>query len=825
MKNMDIKPFLITALPHSGTKYTAMVFQAAGLDVRHEAIGGCGTVGGDYALRPRSDFVEHLGIPEDAVIIHQVRNPIRTIETLVMAGVISWLDFQPHLQQNNIDWNPLDEEPIIACMKLWIYFNEVAESLASMTYRVEAMEQRWPGILHHIGSPLMSFPRGIPTNTNQHMEKHKYTWETLQNADAELCQEVMALASRYGYNTGKPRGTQEAIIYIQLGIGDLVFIEPGIRLLLQTYKTVHLFCRPDAGAIYHNYAGVKVYPLDATQSLRALQKRNLPMIQLDLDSHIGNDIRTRVDAFTCTILSITDNYPDVYPAPELSVDPGHVGWAETFINRQEGQKVLLWQMESSRPYKNLPQDKSLRIINHFLEQGWRVLVLCNDLTSLPRHKNLKPLIGISIERFMGLCKLADVVLGMDSAPSWIAAALGTTVITLFGPTSPFRYAIRRDNVHVLQWNSGCDRKPCEGSCPENSCMKIPDEIIISAINNPESTLSIFEQYGLLKATPILSDKKGFIKHNEIALFRLDGLGGSLTLIDQAYKVYQATGERVILIVRGNAIAFSDIPYIKDVIEIGHVEWKSAIAEMIKWFSVVGEIRFGIGRWHQEKELFKPEYRAYQEVFDNFPIGCKILGQEGTHHILLTDKSLSLPCDKIEGEICNYKKPDFDIPDRYILVNSGVDSIFRGLWQTKMWPYWNELVKMIDMPIIQVGTIHDSLIKGVIDLRGCTTLPELFYLVKSANTIICCEGGIMHIAYFVKNNNIYVLRGPTRSCLFEYPEHHFIDSYLCEPCFWDTPDWFTNCPKKINAICMSSITPERVFYHLGVNNHENLATMC
>ena len=69
MKNMDIKPFLITALPLSGTKYAAMVFQAAGLDVRHEDIGGRGTVGGDHAWRPRADFVEHLGIPEDALII------------------------------------------------------------------------------------------------------------------------------------------------------------------------------------------------------------------------------------------------------------------------------------------------------------------------------------------------------------------------------------------------------------------------------------------------------------------------------------------------------------------------------------------------------------------------------------------------------------------------------------------------------------------------------------------------------------------------------------------------------------------------------------
>ncbi len=77
---------------------------------------------------------------------------------------------------------------------------------------------------------------------------------------------------------------------------------------------------------------------------------------------------------------------------------------------------------------------------------------------------------------------------------------------------------------------------------------------------------------------------------------------------------------------------------------------------------------------------------------------------------------------------------------------------------------------------------------------------------------------MHLAYAVKAKNVFVLRGPTRGKLFEYPGHKFIDSYICNNCWSTAPDWYTRCHKGIDAVCMKSISPERVAFNIeGVLN--------
>ena len=76
-------------------------------------------------------------------------------------------------------------------------------------------------------------------------------------------------------------------------------------------------------------------------------------------------------------------------------------------------------------------------------------------------------------------------------------------------------------------------------------------------------------------------------------------------------------------------------------------------------------------------------------------------------------------------------------------------------------------------------------------------------------MLCTEGGMMHVAYALGCENVFVMRGPTRGKLFEYPGQRFIDSYICDICWSSTGDWYINCPEKVDAACMKSISPERV----------------
>jgi ADP-heptose:LPS heptosyltransferase len=155
----------------------------------------------------------------------------------------------------------------------------------------------------------------------------------------------------------------------------------------------------------------------------------------------------------------------------------------------------------------------------------------------------------------------------------------------------------------------------------------------------------------------------------------------------------------------------------------------------------------------------------------------------------------------------------ELPTEYVLVNNGVDIQHKDMRQTKTWDGWDTLVANLDLPAVQVGTMHDPRIYGALDLRGKTSLLELFDLLQRSKVIVTTEGGIMHLSYALKCPNVYILRGPTRGKLFEYPGHRFIDSYICEICWSKTDDWYARCPDNVDASCMKSISPERVAMNL------------
>ena len=56
---------------------------------------------------------------------------------------------------------------------------------------------------------------------------------------------------------------------------------------------------------------------------------------------------------------------------------------------------------------------------------------------------------LSIPRLMGLAELASGLVSVDTGPAHLAAALGCTVVTLFGTTEPFMYAPRGRSATVI----------------------------------------------------------------------------------------------------------------------------------------------------------------------------------------------------------------------------------------------------------------------------------------------------------------------------------------------------------------------------------------
>ncbi len=208
----------ILACARSGTLYTTEVLQAVGLKVEHEFTGEDGTVSCYAVGKPpyphlhQNPAMQHIPHRNEDVYkipwthtLHQVREPLKVIESVYFvltepawkwyAGKINL----PH--RSNITYRS---------MLYWLRWNELCESLASYTYRLENMEAEWPAICEMIGLPVgTAFPQGISTTTNRKQRnvipfkdrKYKITdWQQLRDIDPILTDAIISKAKMYGYD-------------------------------------------------------------------------------------------------------------------------------------------------------------------------------------------------------------------------------------------------------------------------------------------------------------------------------------------------------------------------------------------------------------------------------------------------------------------------------------------------------------------------------------------------------------------------------------------------------------------------------------------------
>lgn len=78
---------------------------------------------------------------------------------------------------------------------------------------------------------------------------------------------------------------------------------------------------------------------------------------------------------------------------------------------------------------------------------------------------------LDLIELVGLIKLATLMLTIDTGPLHIADAVGTPVVSLFGPTEPSCWGPRNENSVVISRDLSC--KPClqRPLCKDNQCMK------------------------------------------------------------------------------------------------------------------------------------------------------------------------------------------------------------------------------------------------------------------------------------------------------------------------------------------------------------------
>lgn len=86
---------------------------------------------------------------------------------------------------------------------------------------------------------------------------------------------------------------------------------------------------------------------------------------------------------------------------------------------------------------------------------------------------------------------------------------------------------------------------------------------------------------------------------------------------------------------------------------------------------------------------------------------------------------------------------------------------------KNYPFWPELIKLIDEPIIQIGIESEDQL--VPDFRKNLSIAELKDLLKECRTWISCDSFFQHLAWSEKKQGI-VLWSITDPLIFGHPEN-------------------------------------------------------
>jgi len=108
------------------------------------------------------------------------------------------------------------------------------------------------------------------------------------------------------------------------------------------------------------------------------------------------------------------------------------------------------------------------------------------------------MVDSTLKGFFALARRAGLFIGGDTGPMHLAAAAGTPIVAIFGPTSSRRNGpFRSEDIVVERLDLDCRTDCYRRSCSHTSCMKIPAEVVWQGVvmrlqkaGNTEERLSL-----------------------------------------------------------------------------------------------------------------------------------------------------------------------------------------------------------------------------------------------------------------------------------------------------------------------------------------------
>lgn len=176
-------------------------------------------------------------------------------------------------------------------------------------------------------------------------------------------------------------------------------------------------------------------------------------------------------------------------AAELRADPALAAAAEAILPERE---AIVFHLASSQPRKEWPVERwaelhaILRARGNLVvfttAQGAREGALTERLKALVPEARVLPLIP-DLSLFVAVLARARALVSGDTGPLHLAAGLGVSTVSLYGPTHPARWGpVGRQHRHLTGTACGCDGHAAECSAPRHCLAAITPGQVVAALD-------------------------------------------------------------------------------------------------------------------------------------------------------------------------------------------------------------------------------------------------------------------------------------------------------------------------------------------------------
>jgi lipopolysaccharide heptosyltransferase II len=319
-------------------------------------------------------------------------------------------------------------------------------------------------------------------------------------------------------------GVRRILVFHLNQIGDLVFTLPALKALREAFPEARITSvlrprlaglvaesgfvddivrRPDGGPLWAVGLGLRLRGLrpdlavvlsqSATMALCARlsgAKQRVGYVDSDLSRLLNHRIQVR--GIPCPEkvmrllrgLGLAPEKTDYVGLIRLSAEDDAAGrrLLEECGSAGEGPRVALAPGEAGgRPYKAWTTEGFREVASGLAERGAQVVVVGGERDRALGEESTAHLGGAGCNlagrttpaELAGVVARCDLLIGIDSGPMHVAAAMGTPVVALFGPTDPYRTGPQGEGHEVIFHRQECWRPcvhPVTPKCGERRCM-------------------------------------------------------------------------------------------------------------------------------------------------------------------------------------------------------------------------------------------------------------------------------------------------------------------------------------------------------------------